>query len=130
MSINGIGSIGSTGIDEYVVSKGAEIRAEQSTGAVQKSERVNGNNNKENESVNNEKVTPEKLDEALQNLNSSSEIIQSGLRFEKFEDSGEWVVKVVKIDNGEIIRQFPSEETLKIVKGIKEMLGAIFDKMV
>jgi hypothetical protein len=78
MSINGIGSIGSTGIDEYVVSKGAEIRAEQSTGAVQKSERVNGNNNKENESVNNEKVTPEKLDEALQNLNSSSEIIQSG----------------------------------------------------
>ena len=130
MSINGIGSIGSTGIDEYVVSKGAEIRAEQSTVAVQKSERVNGNTNKENESVNNEKVTPEKLDEALQNLNSSSEIIQSGLRFEKFEDSGEWVVKVVKIDNGEIIRQFPSEETLKIVKGIKEMLGAIFDKMV
>ena len=130
MSINGIGSIGSTGIDEYVVSKGAEIRAEQSTGAVQKSERVNGNNNKENESVNNEKVTPEKLDEALKNLNSSSEIIQSGLRFEKFEDSGEWVVKVVKIDNGEVIRQYPSEETLKIVKGIKEMLGAIFDKIV
>ena len=129
MSINGIGSIGSTGIDEYVVSKGAEIRAEQSTVAVQKSERVNGNTNKENESVNNEKVTPEKLDEALQNLNSSSEIIQSGLRFEKFEDSGEWVVKVVKIDNGEVIRQYPSEETLKIAKGIKEMLGAIFDKI-
>ena len=91
---------------------------------------MNGNNNKENESVNNEKVTPEKLDEALQNLNSSSEIIQNGLRFEKFEDSGEWVVKVVKVDSGEVIRQFPSEETLKIVKGIKEMLGAIFDKLV
>lgn len=128
MSINGIGSIGSTGIDEYVVSKGAEIRAEHSTGAVQKNEKISGNN-KENESVNNEKVTPEKLDEALQNLNSTSEIIQSGLRFEKFEDSGEWVVKVVKIDNGEVIRQYPSEETLKIAKGIKEMLGAIFDKI-
>jgi len=129
MSINGIGSIGSTGIDEYVLSKGAEIRAEHSTAAVQKNEKMGSNNNKESESVTNEKVTPEKLDEALKNLNSTAEIVQSGLRFEKFEDSGEWVVKVVKIDSGEVIRQYPSEETLKIAKGIKEMLGAIFDKI-
>lgn len=127
MSINGVGSIGSTGIDEYVVSKGAEIRAEYSSGS-SKAEKIPETNGNKNDNAN-EKIAPEKLDEALKNLNSSSEIIQSGLKFEKFEDSGEWIVKVVKADSGEVIRQYPSEETLRIVKGIKEMLGAIFDRI-
>lgn len=121
MNVNGIGS---STIDDFTVSKAAEVRTEHS---VKESK-------KENKSIEEdfikEKITPEKLDEALKNLNSSAEIVQSGLQFEKAEDAGEWVVKVVKVDSGEVIRQFPSEETLKIVKGIKEMLGAIFDKMV
>lgn len=128
MSINGVGGIGATVVDEYVVSKGAEIRAEHSGGVGVKTEKSSEIKVSNNES-NIEKITPEKLDEALQNLNSSSEIIQSGLKFEKYKDSDEWVVKVVKADSGEVIRQYPSEETLKIVKGIKEMLGAIFDKI-
>ena len=118
MNINGIGN---SSIDEFSVSKPAEVKAEH----IVKTEKIeNKNTNIE------EKITPETLDEALKSLNSSSEIVQSGLKFEKEKESGEWVVKVIKTDSGELIRQFPSEETLKIVKGIKEMLGAIFDKIV
>ena len=121
MNISGIGS---TAIDNITVSKSAEVRTEHVEKEEKKEIKIDTEDKK------NEKITVEKLEEALKSLNSSAEIVQSGLQFEKAEDSGEWVVKVVKVDSGEVIRQFPSEETLKIVKGIKEMLGAIFDKMV
>ena len=118
MNINGIGN---SSIDEFSVSKPAEVKVEHIVKEIKA----------ENKNISiEEKITPEKLDEALKSLNSSSEIVESGLKFEKEQDSGEWIVKVIKTDSGELIRQFPSEETLKIVKGIKEMLGAIFDKIV
>lgn len=121
MNVNGVGVGYSGGVDSVNVSKTAEVKSDHLEKAVKKDVE-----NKETK----EKITPEKLDEALKSLNKGAEIVQSGLKFEKEEDAGEWVVKVIKVDDGEVIRQYPSEETLKIVKGIKEMLGAIFDKIV
>lgn len=124
MNVNGVGVGYSGGVDSVNVSKTAEVKSDNLEKAVKKD--VENKETKETK----EKITPEKLDEALKSLNKGAEIVQSGLKFEKEEDAGEWVVKVIKVDDGEVIRQYPSEETLKIVKGIKEMLGAIFDKIV
>lgn len=54
--------------------------------------------------------------------------MESNLKFEKHQASGEWMVKVVNTTNGDVIRTIPSEETLNMIAGIKQLLGTIFDK--
>jgi len=76
------------------------------------------------------KIKEDELQKTLKKLNKNDDIIKRGLRFEKVDDLEEWVVKVFNTDTGEVIRQIPSEEAVKIAKGIEEIIGTIFDEKV
>ncbi|GEM_PF-1627506 len=81
----------------------------------------------------NQKEKPEKqqkLAEALSQINQTMETFHTELRFTTHEASGETIVKVVKSETGEVIREIPPEYVLKIVAYVKEMLGLLLDKLV
>jgi len=72
-------------------------------------------------------LSVEKLQEAVEKMN---ELMQGGNRSLNFsvDDSTEKVVvKVMDTDTKEIVRQIPSEETLKFAEHLEGMLGLLFD---
>lgn len=52
------------------------------------------------------------------------------LSFSVDQDSGQNIVKVLDSENGELIRQIPSEELLVLRKKMDDLNGIIFDKEV
>lgn len=69
-------------------------------------------------------MDPEKL---VKKLNETADINKKGIKFEKLDQLNDWIVKVVDKKSGEVIRQIPSEEVVRISKTINEMLGNIYD---
>jgi flagellar protein FlaG len=73
-------------------------------------------------------VSAERLQDAVEKMN---ELMQSGnrsLRFQVDDTTERVVVKVLDIETDEVIRQIPSEETLKFSEFLEGMVGLIFDK--
>lgn len=68
-----------------------------------------------------EQIKPEQLKEWQDQL-----LTQRKLEFSIDEGSGRNVVKVIDSDSGDIIRQFPSEEVLKLSSLAKSGKGGIF----
>lgn len=52
---------------------------------------------------------------------------QRNLQFSTDEESGRLVVKVIATDTGELIRQLPSEEALRIARSLDDMNSFLFD---
>lgn len=60
----------------------------------------------------------EQLQKAIDSINISMKKINADLKFSVDQDSHRVVVKVVESKTGDVIKQFPSEETLSIAKAI------------
>lgn len=73
------------------------------------------------EKARSELIKPEQLKEWQDQL-----LTQRKLEFSIDEDSGRNVVKVIDSDSGEVIRQFPSEEVLKLSSVAKSGKGGLF----
>lgn len=72
----------------------------------------------------------DKLQDAVEKMN---ELMQSGKRSLSFsvDDSTEKVVvTVMDLDTKEVVRQIPTEETLKFAEYLEGMVGLIFDEKV
>lgn len=65
-----------------------------------------------------EKVTDEKVAEAVANLNDYVQVIRRELQFSVDKESGRTVVTVVDAETGEKIRQIPSEEVLALARNL------------
>jgi flagellar protein FlaG len=63
-------------------------------------------------------TSKEQLQQAIDSINSSMKKINADLEFSVDQDSHRVVVKVVESKTGDVIKQFPSEETLSIAKAI------------
>ncbi|WP_417585121.1 flagellar protein FlaG [Nitrincola sp.] len=75
-------------------------------------------------------LSMEKLQDAVEKMN---ELMQNGRRSLNFsvDDSTEKVViKVMDLDTDEVVRQIPTEETLKFAEYLEGMVGLIFDETV
>jgi flagellar protein FlaG len=73
-------------------------------------------------------VSPEKLQAAVEKMN---ELMQSGnrsLRFSVDDTADRVVVKVMDLETEEVVRQIPTEETLKFSEFLEGMVGLIFDE--
>lgn len=73
-------------------------------------------------------VSAERLQDAVEKMN---ELMQSGnrsLRFQVDDTAERVVVKVLDIETDEVVRQIPSEETLKFSEFLEGMVGLIFDQ--
>jgi len=56
------------------------------------------------------------------------EMQHKSLQFSVDESTGRTVIKVVDKDTGEVIKEIPPEETLRLAEKIEEMSGILFDK--
>jgi len=72
-------------------------------------------------------LSREKLSESIQQLNDQLQKFNRDLQFVADEGTGKRVVKVIDSNTGEVIRQIPPEEILRIMQNIDNMSGLIFN---
>ncbi len=73
-------------------------------------------------------VNIEDLQEAVQKMNQLMESNNRSLQFSVDDSTEAVVIKVVDLDTDEVVRQIPSEETLKFSEFLEGMVGLIFDE--
>jgi len=76
------------------------------------------------------KPSDDELRKAVEKVSSAMQAYSSELNFSIDEDSGRQVVKVLDTTNDKVIRQFPSEEVLRIAKNLDKVLGVLFEQKV
>lgn len=69
----------------------------------------------------------EKLKAAVQEIDKFVKSIQRNLEFSIDEGSGQVVVKVIASDTGEVVRQLPSAEALKIADSLQNAHSLLFE---
>lgn len=72
--------------------------------------------------------TPGSLESAVEEINQSLGGQSVGVRFEVDADTDRVVIKVVDRESGDLIRQIPSEEVLRIAKLLGKVPGALMDQ--
>ena len=77
----------------------------------------NSSNNEEREITNGELVEP------IQRINETMR--PRGLEFELSEESSRVITHVIDRESGDVIRQIPAEEVLKIAERLEEMQGQL-----
>ena len=68
------------------------------------------------------------LDQAVSELNQSSQIKTQGLEFSVDEDSQRTVVKVIDQETKEVLRQIPTKEALALAKAFDSAKGALISQ--
>ncbi|MCA1933574.1 MAG: flagellar protein FlaG [Calditerrivibrio sp.] len=72
-------------------------------------------------------ATDRDLERVVKDINDTFANMNIARQFEIDRDLDKVVVKIMDTEKKEVIRQIPSEDTLRISKNIKEMLGLLFD---
>lgn len=72
---------------------------------------------------NKREITSGELIEPIERINATMR--PRGLEFELSEESSRIITRVVDRESGEVIRQIPAEEVLKIAERLEEMQGQI-----
>ncbi|MFJ2537769.1 flagellar protein FlaG [Pseudomonas sp. NPDC087614] len=68
----------------------------------------------------------EKLKMAVQEIEKFVQSVKRNLEFSIDEPSGRVVVKVISSDSGEVIRQIPNEEFLKLANSLNDASSLLF----
>lgn len=66
------------------------------------------------------------LEEAVDSMQGATQAMQRNLDFSIDESSGRMVVKVTDSASGEVIRQMPTEEALRLAESLDEMRSLLF----
>ncbi|NIA28955.1 MAG: flagellar biosynthesis protein FlaG [Actinobacteria bacterium] len=74
------------------------------------------------------KVTDAKLQQATKAMAKIAQAMNSHLNFSVDKSTGKTVVKIINGDTGEVIRQIPPEETLRIMSKMRDVIGLLFDR--
>ncbi len=72
-------------------------------------------------------VGPTQTAAAVKEINQALKLLSTTLHFEVDEGSGQTVVKVIDRDNGEVLRQIPSEATIQIARSLDKLIGHLID---
>ncbi|MFJ4111702.1 flagellar protein FlaG [Pseudomonas sp. NPDC089758] len=72
----------------------------------------------------------DKVKSAVAEIEKFLKASQRNLEFSTDEESGKIVVKVIATDSGELIRQLPSEEALRIAHSLSDVNSVLFDAKV
>lgn len=67
----------------------------------------------------------EELNAVAQEMSNMMSVMRKGLDFRVDDKSGEAVVSVMDVESGDIIRQIPSEEALKLAQKMSEVTGLL-----
>jgi flagellar protein FlaG len=74
--------------------------------------------------------TPDRVEQAVQQIQSYLNNSQRQLQFQVDSSSGRTIVRVVNPESGELIRQIPSEEVLKLARALGASGGRIISALV
>ena len=74
------------------------------------------------------KKIQQELNELVAKLNKEVTPIAENIKFGFNDDIDGLMVNVVDAKTGEVIRQFPTEDAIEIMKKMKELIGMLFDK--
>ena len=72
-------------------------------------------------------ASEEELTKTVNELNEKLANEELRVAFSMDSDSGHFVVKIHDSNTGELVRQIPSEETLKFAKNVEKGIGIIVD---
>ena len=75
------------------------------------------------------KLSPEDMREVIEVANAALKNANNSLQFQIDESLEQPIVSVVDQDSGEVIRQLPSEEIVRISRSIDSMRGVLFDTL-
>ncbi|MBT1443056.1 flagellar protein FlaG [Shewanella sp. JM162201] len=67
----------------------------------------------------------DELNAVAQEMSNMMSVMRKGLDFRVDDKSGEAVVSVMDVESGDIIRQIPSEEALKLAQKMSEVTGLL-----
>ncbi len=73
---------------------------------------------------------PEELEAAVKLMEKFFQPVHRNLEFSIDDKSGKVVVKVIAADTGEVVRQLPSAEALKLADSLKNANSLLFDAKV
>lgn len=112
-------------VDNNVISKDAKIRLEKFRSY------LNEGDNLETKAIREEnKISKSQLQENIDKFNEQARFNKTKCEFSYHEDINRVAIKVIDEDTEEIIREIPPEETLNMIKRIREMMGISIDKKV
>ncbi|MBF7142410.1 flagellar protein FlaG [Pseudomonas sp. hsmgli-8] len=74
------------------------------------------------------KVERDQVEQAVKDIQAFVDSNQRNLDFSIDETTGDVVVKIVATTSGEVIRQLPSEEALKMAQRLKDPHSLLFDE--
>lgn len=73
----------------------------------------------------NDAEVKEKLEPLVTHMSEMMSMMRKGLAFKVDNHSGQSVVSVMDINTGDVIRQIPSEEALKLAEKLTEVTGLL-----
>lgn len=74
-----------------------------------------------------EQHPPETVEEAVSAIQEFVQTVRRNLNFDLDDSSGRVVVKMTDAESGEVIRQIPSEEALKLAESLAEARSLLFE---
>ena len=75
-----------------------------------------------------EALSTENVEKALETTNAALQSANNSLRFQMDKALKHPIVSVVDQNSGEVLRQFPSEEMVRVSRNIDSLRGVIFDQ--
>jgi flagellar protein FlaG len=76
------------------------------------------------------KLSAAQTQQSLQEINKVMDALSISVQFQMDPDLNQTVIKVVDQQSGKVIRQFPSEDALRISKALDNLKGVLFAKAV
>lgn len=69
----------------------------------------------------------DELEDIVDKMSETVKIMQRNLNFSIHDDTGMTVVKVMDASSGEVIRQMPTEDALRLAERLDEMRSLLFE---
>lgn len=89
-----------------------------------------GNNMAQGESVTDKAAlekNKEQLDELVEDIQAATKVMQRNLNFAVDDSTGLTVIKVTDAVSGDVIRQMPTEDALRLAERLDEMRSLLFE---
>ncbi len=105
--------------------KNQDVKATLRSGSV-RTQNENGASRGNKKSVSSKKA----FEDLTKKLEGLKKIVKTHFKYEILKNPDMIVLKIVNENNGEVVRQIPPEEAVRLAKAIDDLLGLFVDKHV
>ena len=116
------------GAQEDAVKVGTNFAVPQTEASVAKAATDEESQQNEANASAGDSESPEKVKTAVDDIQNFVDTVKKGLQFSVDEEAGRTVIKIVDKGSGEMIRQIPAEEALRLAERISDFRDEFADK--